>query len=88
MKILAAEETLNLPPSYRLRATTFCFDKFKNNVFSKFIGVFKEELNKAFSQIKFWPNFSIFDPWKLPEDLPPSEAYGDAELDKLLEQLW
>ena len=62
MKKLAAEETLNLPPSLRLKAPAFYVDKFKNDVCSKFIEVFKEELNKAFSQIKFWPNFSIFDP--------------------------
>ena len=85
MKKLIAEETLNLPPSSRLSAPAFCFDKFKNDVLSKFIEAFKEELNKTFSQIKFWSNFSIFDPWKLPEDNPSLELYGHDELDKLLE---
>ena len=85
MKKLAAEETLNLPPSSRLRAPAFCFDKFKNDLFSKFIEAFMEELNKAFPQIKFWSNFSIFDPQKLPKGLPSSEAYGHIELDNLVE---
>ena len=80
MKKLAAEETLNLPTSSRLRAPAFCFDKFKNDLFSKFNEGFMEELNKAFPQIKFWSNFSI-----LPKDLPSSEAYGHVELDNLVE---
>ena len=42
-------------------------------------------LNKAFSQIKFWSNFSIIDPRKLLENLLSVEAYCFVELDKLLE---
>ena len=72
MKKLAAEEMLNLPRSSRLRAPVL------------FIEAFKEELNNASSQIKFWSNSSIFDPRKFPEDLPSLEAYGHVELDKLL----
>ena len=54
-------------------------------VFSKFIKAFTEELNKTFAQIKFWSNFSIFDPQKLPEDFPSLEVYGRLDLKKLLE---
>ena len=42
-------------------------------------------MNKAFSQIKFWSNFSIFDPWRLPEDLLSLEAYVNVELEKHVE---
>ena len=49
-------------------------------VFSKFIKAFTEELNKTFAQIKFWSNFSIFDPQKLPEDFPSLEVYGRLDL--------
>ena len=76
---------LNLQPSPRLRTPGFCFDKFKNDAFSKFIEAFTNELSKALSQIKFCSNFSILDPRKLSEDLPSLEAYGRVELDKLLE---
>lgn len=75
---------LNLPQSSRLRAPAFCVDEFRNDIFSKFVEIFKEESNKAFTQIKFGPT-SIFDPRKLPEYLPTLGAYGCVELDKLLE---
>ena len=42
-------------------------------------------MNKAFSQIKFWSNFSIFDPWRLPEGLLSLEAYVNVELEKHVE---
>ena len=65
MKSVAAEETLNVPPSSRIRAQPFIFDEFENNTFVKFIDAFKAELNEAFSQIKFWLSFGVFDPRKL-----------------------
>ena len=85
MKSVAAEETLNVPPSSRIRAQPFIFDEFENNTFVKFIDAFKAELNEAFSQIKFWSSFGVFDPQKLPEDLASITLHGNDELSRLLD---
>ena len=84
MMTVASEETFNLPPSSRIRTQPFVFDEFKNDVFLKFIDAFIMELNEAFSQIKFWSCFAVFDPRKLPEDVALLHQYGNDELEKLL----
>lgn len=82
MKSIAAEETLNLnSPSTRSRAARpFTFDEFEIS-YVRFNSAFKE----AFSQIKLWSPFAIFDPRTLPEDLTSLALHGNDDLNKLLD---
>ena len=79
-----AEEQTSLPTASRLRAEKFNFTEFSEELFPNFIGDFREELNEAFAQIKFWKSFSVFDPQNLPRKLSELQTYGIKEMETLI----
>ena len=50
-----------------------------NYVFTKFIDAFVIEMIDAFSQLKLWSVFDIFDPRKLPQSVTEISSYRNRE---------
>ena len=84
LKEMADEETLNMPPSSKLRSSNqFNFAFFIQNTYIPFAHRFTEEIQEAFKQLDFWLCFIIFDPRMLPNNEEDFIEYGKNELDKL-----
>ena len=69
-----------MPPSAQIRSHEFDFKHFIGHVFTKFIHSFIKEMIDAFSQLKFWSVFDIFDPRKLPQSVTEISSYGNREI--------
>ena len=63
---MTREEIINLPPASCVHETEFGWENFELTVFFPFIHDFTSEIEKAFSNIQFRIQLSIFDPRKLP----------------------
>ena len=50
-----------------------------------FVDSFIEEINEAFKQLDFWHRLRILDPRNLPTDQEDLSAYGDEDLEQLLD---
>ena len=65
LKQTADDKTLTMPPSAQICSQEFDFKHFIYHIFTKRIDAFIKETIDAFSQLKFWSVFDIFDPRKL-----------------------
>ena len=74
-----------MPPSAQIRSHEFDFKHFIGHVFTKFIHSFIKEMIDAFSQLKFWSVFDIFDPRKLPQSVTEISSYGNREITLLID---
>ena len=74
-----------MPPSAQIRSHEFDFKHFIGHVFTKFIHSFIKEMIDAFSQLKFWSVFDIFDPRKLPQSVTEISNYGNREITLLID---
>ena len=74
-----------MPPSAQIRSHEFDFKHFIGHVFTKFIHSFLKEMIDAFSQLKFWSVFDIFDPRKLPQSVTEISSYGNREIRLLID---
>ena len=81
---MTREEITNLPPASCVHETEFGWENFESTVFFPFIHDFTSEIEKAFSNIKFWIQLSIFDPRKLPLNKDELKSYGTSELEAIL----
>ena len=70
LKQTADDKTLTMPSSAQVRSQEFDFKHFVDHVFIK-------EMIDAFSQLKFWSVFDIFDPRKLPQSVTEISSYGN-----------
>ena len=85
LKQTADDKTLTIPPSAQVRSQEFDFKHFIDHVFTKFIDAFVKEMIDAFSQLKFWSVFDIFDPRKLPQSVTEISSYGNREITVLID---
>ena len=85
LKQTADDKTLTMPPSAQVRSQEFGFKHFINYVFTKFIDAFVKEMIDAFSQLKFWSVFDIFDPRKLLQSVTEISSYQNWELIVLID---
>ena len=85
LKQTADDKTLTMPPSAQVRSQEFDFKHFIDHVFTKFIDAFVKEMIDAFSQLKFWSVFDIFDPRKLPQSVTEISSYGNREITVLID---
>ena len=69
-----------MPPSAQVRSQEFGFKHFINYVFTKIIDAFVIEVIDAFSLLKFWSVFDIFDPRKLPQSVTEIPSYRNREI--------
>ena len=76
LKLTADDKTLTMPPSAQVRSQEFDFKHFIDYVFTTFIDAFVKEMIDAFSQLKFWSVFDIFDPRKLPQSVREISSSG------------
>ena len=74
-----------MPPSAQIRSHEFDFKHFIGHVFTKFIHSFIKEMIDAFSQLKFWSVFDIYDPRKLPQSVTEISSYGNREITLLID---
>ena len=74
-----------MPPSAQVCSQEFDFKHFIDHVFTKFIDAFVKEMIDAFSQLKFWSVFDIFDPRKLPQSVTEISSYGNREITVLID---
>ena len=74
-----------MPPSAQIRSHEFDLKHFIDHVFTKFIDSFLKEMIDAFSQLKFWSVFDIFDPRKLPQSVTEISSYGNREITVLID---
>ena len=74
-----------MPPSAQIRSHEFDLKHFIDHVFTKFIDSFLKEMIDAFSQLKFWSVFDIFDPRKLPQSVTEISSYGNREITLLID---
>ena len=85
LKQTARVKTLTMPPSAQVCSQEFDFKHFIDHVFTKFIDAFVKEMIDAFSQLKFWSVFDIFDPRKLPQSVTEISSYGNREITVLID---
>ena len=85
LKQTADDKTLTMPPSAQVHSQEFGFKHFINYVFTKFIDAFVKEMIDAFSQLKFWSVFDIFDPRKLLQSVTEISSYQNWELIVLID---
>ena len=81
----ADDKTLTIPPSAQVCSQEFYFKHFIDHVFTKVIDAFVKEMIDAFSQLKFWSVFDIFDPRKLPQSVTEISSYGNREITVLID---
>ena len=81
---MTRKEITNLPPASCVHETEFGWENFESTVFFPFIHDFTSEIEKAFSNIKFWIQLSIFDPRKLPLNKDELKSYGTSKLEAIL----
>ena len=74
-----------MPPSAQIRSHEFDLKHFIDHAFTKFIDSFLKEMIDAFSQLKFWSVFDIFDPRKLPQSVTEISSYGNREIALLID---
>ena len=75
-----------MPPSAQVCSQEFDFKHFIDHVFTKFIDAFVKEMIDAFSQLKFWSVFDIFDPRKLLQSVKETSSYQNREITVLIDQ--
>ena len=85
LKQTADDKTLTMSPSARVCSQEFDFKHFIDHVFTKFIDAFVKEMIDAFSQLKFWSVFDIFDPRKLPQSVTEISSNGNREITVLID---
>ena len=87
LKKIADEEITSLPISARLRtgSANFSFNNFQVQTYYPFVDSFIEEINEAFKQLDFWYRLRILDHRNLPTDQEDLSAYGDEDLEQLLD---
>ena len=85
LKQTADDKTLTMSPFARVRSQEFNFEHFIDHVFTKFTDAFVKEIIDAFSQLKFWSVFDIFDPRKLPQSVTEISSYGNREIAVLID---
>ena len=73
-----------MPPSAQVCSHEFDFKHFIDHVFTKFIDVFVKEMIDAFSQLKFWSVFDIFDPRKIPQSVTEISSFENQEITLLI----
>ena len=76
---MVREEIMNLPPASHLHETELGWENFESTVFFPTIHDFISKIKKAFSNIWFWIQLSIFDPGKLPLTKDELTSYGTHE---------
>lgn len=64
----------------------FLFNTFRDQIYTKFVTRFIQELQDVFNQFNFWLLFSIFDPCKLLDPSTFQDRYKETEPDKF--SLW
>ena len=74
-----------MPPSAQIRSHEFDLKHFIDHVFTKFIDSFLKEMIDAFSQLKFWSVFDIFDPRKLLQSVTEISSYVNQEITVLID---
>ena len=67
LKQTAEGKTLTMPPFTQVCSHQFGFEHFIDHAFTKFIDAYIKEMIDAFSQLKFWFVFDIFNPRKFPQ---------------------
>ena len=72
-------------PSAQVRSQEFDFKHFIDHVLTEFFAAFVKEIIDAFSQLKFWSVFDIFDPRKLPQSVTEISSYGNREIAVLID---
>ena len=80
LKQTADGKTLIMPRSAQIRSQEFDFKHFIYHIFTKFIDAFIKETIDAFSQLKFWSVFDIFDPRKLLQSVTEISNYRNREI--------
>ena len=85
LKQTADDKTLTMPPSAQVRSQEFDFKHFIDHVLTKFIDAFIKEMIDAFSQLKFWSVFDIFDPRKLLQSVTEISSYGNQDITVLID---
>ena len=82
---IADDKTLTMPPSAQVWSQEFDFKHFIDHAFTKFIDAFVKEMIDAFSQLRFWSVFDIFDPRKLQHSVTEISSYGNREITVLID---
>ena len=85
LKQTADGKTLTMSPSAQVRSQEFDFEHFIDHVLTKCIDAFVKKMIDAFSQLKFWSVFDIFDPRKLPQNVTEISSYGKREITVLID---
>ena len=74
-----------MSPSPQVRSQEFNFKHFMDYAFTKFIDAFVKEMIDAFSPLKFWSVFDIFDPKKLSQSVTEISSYRNREIIVLID---
>ena len=85
LKQTADEKILTMLPSAQVRSQKLNFENFTDHVFTKFIDLFVKEMIDAFSQLKFWSVFDIFDARKLTQSVTEISSHGNREITVLID---
>ena len=72
---IVEDKTLTMPPSSQVHSQKFDFEHFIDHAFTKFVDAFVKEMFDAFSKLKFWSVFDIFDPRKLLQSVTEISSY-------------
>ena len=83
----ADNKTLTMSPSAQVCSQEFYFEHFINHVLTKFIDAFAKEMIDAFSQLKCWSVFDIFNPRKLLQNVTKISSYRNREI-TVLTLIW
>ena len=76
-----------MSPSTHVCSQEFYFEHFIDHALTKFIDAFAKEMIDAFSQLKCWSVFDIFDPRKLPQSVTKISSYRNREI-TVLTLIW